>query len=57
MKKGAIIMSIMMSLLVCGCSKDAVHEFDLNQLTRVDIFEENREFIISEKEQLDHSET
>jgi hypothetical protein len=52
MKKSPIIFSIMMSLLLCGCSKDASNEFDLDLLTRVDIFEENREFIITEKEQI-----
>ncbi|MCS0673786.1 hypothetical protein [Cytobacillus firmus] len=54
MKKSPIILSIITILLLIGCSKDASNEFDLNQLTRIDISEEKseKEFIITEKEKI-----
>ncbi|MDF2035887.1 hypothetical protein P2R12_02670 [Cytobacillus oceanisediminis] len=54
MKKSPMIISIITILLLIGCSNDASNEFDLNQLTRVDISEEKREkeFIITEKEKI-----
>lgn len=54
MKQNPIILSIMTILLLIGCSKDASNEFDLKQLTRVDISEEKneKEFIITEKEKI-----
>lgn len=54
MKKSPIILSIIIFLLLIGCSKDASNELDLDQLTRVDISQENseKEFIITEKEKI-----
>ncbi|MBG9588539.1 hypothetical protein [Cytobacillus firmus] len=54
MKQNPIILSIMTILLLIGCSKDASNEFDLKQLTRVEISEEKSEqdFIITEKEKI-----
>ncbi|RBP96597.1 hypothetical protein DFO70_101410 [Cytobacillus firmus] len=54
MKKSPIILSIIIFLLLIGCSKDASNELDLDQLTRVDISQEKseKEFIITEKEKI-----
>ncbi|MCM3089847.1 hypothetical protein M3588_02080 [Cytobacillus sp. AMY 15.2] len=54
MKKNPSILSIIIILLLCACSKDASNEFDLDQLTRVDIIEEKsgQEFIITEEEKI-----
>ena len=54
MKQNPIILSIITISLLIGCSKDAAYEFDLNQLTRVDISEENseKELIITDKENI-----
>ncbi|WP_436376779.1 hypothetical protein [Cytobacillus sp. BC1816] len=43
MKKSPIILSIIIFLLLIGCSKDASNELDLDQLTRVDISQEKSE--------------
>jgi hypothetical protein len=54
MKHNPIILSIITILLLIGCSKDASNEFDLKELTRVDISEEGseKEFIITEEEKI-----
>ncbi|MEK3854379.1 hypothetical protein [Cytobacillus sp. FSL H8-0458] len=55
MKQNPFILSIMTILLLIGCSKDDSKEFDLKQLTRVDIIEEKseKEFIIAEEEKIE----
>ncbi|MBX9974832.1 hypothetical protein [Cytobacillus firmus] len=54
MKQNPIILFIITILLLIGCSNGASNKFDLNQLTRVDFIDGNRdeEIIVTEKEKI-----